>query len=54
MQQFWQLLCRSGMCQDSVEGIQLDHCLEALTGGLSEDRFHLVRKVTRVSWCVVQ
>lgn len=35
------------MCHDSVEGVPLDHCLEALTGGLSEDQFHLVRKVTK-------
>lgn len=42
MEQFWQLLSISDVFS---EGIQVDFCLQALTGGFSEERLGLIRQV---------
>lgn len=45
MQQFWQLLCKTEAFCEDLQGILLDFCLQALTGGFSEDRVATVRQV---------
>ena len=48
MHQLWKLLSGSEVWSESPEGIQLDFCLQALTGGFSEDRISLVRQVHNI------
>ena len=45
MQQFWQLLSKTGMYSQESQGVYIDCCLQALTGALSEDRLGLIRQV---------
>lgn len=45
MDQFWHLLSISDMFDKCLEGIPLDFCLQALTGGFTEERANLVCQV---------
>ena len=45
MEQFWHLLSISYMFDKCLGGIPLDFCLQALTGGFTEERANLVFQV---------